>query len=106
MKLTQVRIPWEKGLHLRPASQLVSLAKASKSAICLRVGEKVADARSILAILLLCAVAGTVVDVEITGEDEGDVLCSINSVFNQAAQGNETMQSSATAGPSIEKPSA
>lgn len=73
---------------MRPASQLVRLAKASKSAICLRVGEKVADARSILAILLLCAVAGTVVDVEIAGEDEEAVMSSITSVFDQAAPGD------------------
>lgn len=85
MKLTQVRIPWEKGLHLRSAYQLVRLAKASKSVICLRVREKVADARSILAILLLCAVAGMVVDVEITGEDEDAVLTSVTSVFDQSA---------------------
>jgi phosphotransferase system HPr (HPr) family protein len=97
MKLIRVRIPWEKGLHLRPASQLVRLAKASKSVICLRVGEKVADARSILAILLLCAVAGRVVDVEITGEDEDAVLTSVTSVFNQSAPGeNFTHGDSAT----------
>jgi len=87
MKQTQFRVPWEKGLHLRPASQLVRLAKASKSVICLRVGEKVADARSILAILLLCAAAKMVVDVEITGEDEDAVLTSVTSVFNQSAPG-------------------
>jgi phosphotransferase system HPr (HPr) family protein len=85
MKKAQVRIPWKEGLHLRPASRLVRLAKASKSVICLRVGEKVADARSILAILLLCAAAEMVVDVEITGEDEDAVLTSITSVFNQDA---------------------
>jgi phosphotransferase system HPr (HPr) family protein len=85
MKKAQVRIPWKEGLHLRPASRLVRLAKASKSVICLRVGEKVADARSILAILLLCAAAEMVVDVEITGEDEDAVLTSITSVFNQGA---------------------
>ena len=51
--------------------------------ICLRVGAKVADARSVLSILLLSAVAGMLVDVEITGEDEDAVLTSITSVFNQ-----------------------
>ena len=73
---------------MRPASELVRLAKASKSVICLRVGAKVADARSILAILLLCAVAEMVVDVEITGEDEDAVLTNISSVFNQASPGD------------------
>jgi len=83
MKQAQVRVPWKEGLHLRPASRLVHLARASKSVICLRVGAKVADARSVLSILLLSAVAGMLVDVEITGEDEDAVLTSITSVFNQ-----------------------
>jgi len=42
----------------------------------------VADARSILAILLLCAVVGTVVEFEINGEDEDAVLTAITSVFD------------------------
>ena len=67
---------------MRPASRLVQLALASKSVVCLRVGEKVADARSILAILLLCAVVGTVVEFEINGEDEDAVLTAITSVFD------------------------
>lgn len=90
MKQAQVRIPWKKGLHLRPASRLVSLAKASKSVICLKLGAKVADARSILAILLLCAAAGVVVDLEINGEDEDAVLTSITSLFDQGALGEDS----------------
>ena len=82
MKQTQVRIPWKKGLHKRPAARLVRLARTSKSVVCLKVGEKVADARSILAILLLCAVAGMVVDLEIHGDDEDAVLASITRVFD------------------------
>lgn len=83
MKKTQVTVPWKEGLHLRAASKLVYLAKASKSAICLKVGEKVADARSILAILLLCAVAGMVINLEISGEDEDAVLTSVTNFFSR-----------------------
>lgn len=82
VKQTQVVIPWKEGLHLRPASRLVRLALASKSVVCLKVGEKVADARSILAILLLCAVAGTVIEFEINGEDEDAVLTAVTGVFD------------------------
>ena len=82
MKHAKFVIPWKEGLHLLPASRLVRLALASKSAICLKVGDKVADARSIFAILLLCAVAGRVVELEITGEDEDATLTSITNVFN------------------------
>lgn len=92
MKQTQVRIPWKKGLHLRPAARLVRLVQASKSVVCLKVGEKVADARSILAILLLCAVAGMVVDLEIHGEDEDAVLASMTRVFDQEALGDDSNQ--------------
>ena len=92
MKRTQVVIPWKEGLHLRPASRLVRLARSSKSVVCLKVGEKVANARSILALLLLCAVAGMVVDLEINGEDEDSVLSSITSVFDPNSSGNDLNQ--------------
>ena len=90
MKRTQVIISWREGLHLRPASRLVHLAQASKSVILLKVGAKVADARSVLAILLLCTVAGMVIDVEIDGEDEDTVLTSVNSVFDQDAPSGDS----------------
>ena len=100
MKQTQVIIPWKEGLHLRPASRLVRLAKASKSAIWLKVGDKVADARSILAILLLCAAAGTVIELEINGEDEDAVLTSITSVFYQEVSAQDLDQGDFTIGSS------
>ncbi|HMJ88540.1 MAG TPA: HPr family phosphocarrier protein [Candidatus Acidoferrum sp.] len=81
MKRAQFVIPWKQGLHIRPAARLVRLANTSKSAILLKVGAKVADARSVLAMLLLCAVVGTVIDLEIDGEDEDTVLASITREF-------------------------
>jgi phosphotransferase system HPr (HPr) family protein len=81
MKRTKVAIPWQEGLHLRPATRLVRLAQASKSLVLLKVGEKIADARSILAIMLLCASVGTVVDLEVSGEDEDHVIDSISGIF-------------------------
>jgi len=92
MRRTQCVVRWKEGLHLRPASRLVSLAKASKSAICLKVGAKVADARSVLAILLLCANVGTVVDLEINGDDEDIVLTAVTRVFNQESASNDFTQ--------------
>jgi phosphocarrier protein HPr len=82
VKYIQLRIPWKAGLHLRPAALLVRLVKASKSAVLLKVGEKVADARSVLAVLLLCAACGTVVNFEVQGEDEEAVTESLTRVFD------------------------
>jgi phosphocarrier protein HPr len=92
MKNAQVVIPWKNGLHLRPASRLVRLALAYKSVVLLKVGTKVADARSVLAILLLCTVAGMVIELEISGEDEDDLLTSILSLFTQEPLGNASNQ--------------
>ena len=75
---------------MRPAARLVQLARASKSVVCLKVGAKVADARSILAIVLLSAATGMVIDLEINGEDEDAVLSSITSVFAQETFSNDS----------------
>jgi len=88
MKRVQVIVPWKGGLHLRPATCLVRLAQASKSTIWLKAGKKVANARSILALLLLCAAAGMALDFEINGEDEDTVSHSITRVFDPNASGD------------------
>jgi phosphotransferase system HPr (HPr) family protein len=86
MKRTQVSIPWPEGLHLRPAASVVKAAKAYKSSIRLRVGSKVADACSILAIMLLSAGAGAMVDVEVSGEDEDLAFKSVLQLFESGVE--------------------
>ena len=76
-------------MHLGPATRLVRLAKESKSAIWLEVGDKVANARSILAVLLLCAVSGVVVSLEIDGDDEDEVLKSVAGIFEPERNGGQ-----------------
>jgi PTS HPr component phosphorylation site len=46
MKTTRVTIKWHAGLHMRAAAQLVRLARRFRSSICLRVGSRVADAKT------------------------------------------------------------
>lgn len=82
MKEAQVRISWKEGLHLRTATQLVRRAQHFQSSIHLKVGERIADARSILAMLLLGASLGTVVDLQVHGEDEDVALASLVAVFD------------------------
>jgi len=81
MKRAQFVILWQQGLHLRPAAKLVRLAQASKSLIQLKTGERIANARSVLAVLMLCAAVGTVIDLEVSGEDEDTVLASVSRLF-------------------------
>ena len=81
MKRSQLIVPWKEGLHLRPAARLVRLAQKFHSSICLRANGKMADARSIISVLLLCAVLGTVIDVEASGEDEELALQAVENAF-------------------------
>ena len=83
MKRIQVVIPWPQGLHLRPAADLVRLAGRFRAAIRLSCGERIADARSLMSVLLLCAVAGTALEVEVSGDDEEMAIEAVASVFQQ-----------------------
>ena len=83
MKYSQVSIPWKEGLHLRTAAKLAKLARSFQSSVSLRYEERLADAQSILAILLLCATFGSVVTLEASGADEDQALAAITNVFAQ-----------------------
>lgn len=85
MRHSQVTIPWKEGLHARPAAKLAKSALSFRSSVLLKVNERLADARSILAIMLLAASFGTVVDIEVSGVDEEAALQAITSVFEPAA---------------------
>ncbi len=81
MKMIQLVVAWRHGLHLRPASRLVARAREFQSAVRLRVGERVADARSIFQILLLSASLGTTMIIEADGTDEQEALNAVSAVF-------------------------
>lgn len=96
MKHLKVSIPWKDGLHLRPAAMLVKRAREFQSTISLRVDEKMADARSILAVLLLCASFGSAVELQASGADEDAALAAISAVFD--TDNSESTDSSGSAG--------
>ena len=74
-------IPWKEGLHLRTATQVVRHARSFHSTIVLRVNERMTDARSMLGALLLCATLGSVMVLEVSGEDEDAALATLTSLF-------------------------
>ena len=81
MKRTKVIVPWEGGLHARPAAKLVQTMKGFHSIIVLKCNGKVADIRSIFSILMLCATMGTALDVEAIGDDENDATHAVEQLF-------------------------
>jgi phosphocarrier protein len=84
MKRSQLTVQWRDGLHIRPAARLVRLAQNFRSSIVLRANGRIADARSILSVMLLCAALGTVIDVDASGADEEQALRAVENAFVSA----------------------
>ena len=85
MKATRITVKWQAGLHMRSAARLVKLARSFRSRIRLRVGSHVADARSIMSIMLLAASLGSTLDVEASGDDEHEAIQAVQAYFDGQA---------------------
>lgn len=81
MKSLQVKIPWIEGLHARPASRVVRIARNFSSSIHLRCNQKIANAQSLLSILLLSASLGSIIQIEANGEDEDSAIQAVAELF-------------------------
>lgn len=62
------------GLHARPAMQFVELSNRFSSKIEVTNGVLTVDAKSIMSVMRLAAVAGTVLQVVADGEDAAEAL--------------------------------
>ena len=69
------------GMHARPATAMVKLAKQFQSVIFLKFGEKSARLNSLLAVLALGIKGGTTIVVDIDGVDEGAAATAFDSFF-------------------------
>lgn len=89
MKRAHVVVPWEAGLHLRPAVKLVRLAQQFRATVLLRCGERIANLGSVLSIVALCAVAGTTLEVQAAGEDEAEAIRALEAAFTLESASGE-----------------
>lgn len=74
-----VALPPGVALHARPAATFVKTALRFRSRVTVGIDGKVADAKSILAVLALGAVGGTVLRLSAEGEDAPDALEALSS---------------------------
>ena len=65
------------GLHMRVAQQIVKAAQRFSSTLTIRRGAVLADARSILSVLVLGAVQGVTLDLHASGIDAEQALDEI-----------------------------
>jgi phosphocarrier protein len=72
----------DRGMHARAASQLVKLASTYPCEIVLAgPDEEAVSAKSVMGVLLLCGVKGTVIEVEARGERAEEALQAIGDLF-------------------------
>jgi len=84
MKTTVVIVPWKEGIHLRRAGSLARLVGRFRSSILCRLGEKVADGRSVIGILILCASLGATLEIEASGPDEREAIQAVDAFFSSS----------------------
>ena len=70
------------GLHARAASKLVATATRFGSRIQINRNGQLADAKSIMSLLMLAASKGTVLEFIIEGDDAEDALLDIETLIN------------------------
>ena len=71
------------GLHARPATTLIRLARNFKSVVCLKRGDKIVRLNSMLNILSMTIKGGETISVIVEGEDEVTAAEAINQFFTE-----------------------
>lgn len=71
------------GLHFRPIMQLVEVASKFSSRVRIRCGERDADARSPMELLMLVATQGSTLSLVIEGDDAPAAMDALSQLFEQ-----------------------
>jgi phosphocarrier protein HPr len=71
------------GMHARPATALIKLARQYKSSFSMKKEEKLIQMRSMLNILSIAAKCGDTISVIIEGEDESEAVAAFDYFFNE-----------------------
>ena len=69
------------GLHARMSAQVAHLASRFKCSVSLAFRDRTANARSVLAVMLLAAGVGSTILIETSGPDEAEALDAISSLL-------------------------
>ena len=78
---TQVTIVNKLGLHARAAAKFVACASSFSSKVQAGAEGKLVDGKSIMSVMLLAAGKGTVLELQIEGDDEDAALLAIQQLI-------------------------
>lgn len=88
----EVKIINKLGLHVRAATKLVQLTSEFDSDVVIHFNDLSADAKSIMDVLMLAAIVGSIVTVTVSGSDpdeEEEVLDKVVDLFEGRFQEKE-----------------
>ncbi|MFP4510690.1 MAG: HPr family phosphocarrier protein [Spirochaetota bacterium] len=80
MKTIELTVRNETGLHSRPADLFVRTAKLYQSTVTVQKGEKMADAKNIIKVILLNVSQGNTISIHADGPDEDAVLVDLKTL--------------------------
>ena len=86
MPSIEVSIVNENGLHMRPAMNIVDTASKFKSNISINIDGNIADAKSMLEVMMLAAVHGTKLTIEAKGEDASQAIEELKELIGSGFQ--------------------
>ena len=73
----------KKGLHARPAALFVGLVEKFDVTVTLALGPEVVNGKSIMGILMLGAVAGTVLKITVEGQEAPAAMAEFENFFSK-----------------------
>ena len=82
MQQSEVTIVNSLGLHARAAAKLVSLCSRYVSNVVLSAGDRRANGRQFIAIILLSASMGAKVSLQIVGPDEAEAMAAVTRLIS------------------------
>jgi phosphocarrier protein HPr len=74
MQRVQIKVTNALGIHALPSAKIVRLASRFRCSVWLAVRGRRANARSIVAVMLLAAAVGSTVTIEASGPDETEAI--------------------------------
>jgi phosphocarrier protein HPr len=87
MQTRQVSVASTLGVHARLAAQIVHLASRFKCSVSIAVNGRTANARNVLAVMLLAASVGSTILIEANGPDEAEALDALSSLIGDRSGG-------------------
>ena len=83
MKTASVKVTNRLGVHARPSGLIVRIAQKFESQISFIKGEQIADAKSIMALMMLAMQSGETIAIQAEGVDEEDAVHALESLFRE-----------------------